>query len=117
MDETTKPEMVRCALEKVVLKAKQLDMGPPCRLIALAMDRPTKFDIENTILLLKEAGALLRTVKGKYSDDDGDITLIGHVMTALPVNFLIAKMIMLGYCFNVLSECIIIGKMNVLHSF
>ncbi|KAG4067051.1 hypothetical protein HA402_000042 [Bradysia odoriphaga] len=109
MDETSKPEMVRCPLEKVVLKAKQLNMGTPCKVLALAMDRPTKYDIENTILLLKEAGAMLRTDKGQYSDDDGDITLIGHVMTALPVDFLIAKLIVLGYCFNVLSECIIIG--------
>lgn len=110
MDETSKPEMVRSPLENVVLKAKQLNMGPPCRVIALAMDRPTKYDIENTVLLLKEAGALLRTVNGRYVDDDGDITLIGHVMTALPVNFLIAKLIVLGYCFDVLSECIIIGE-------
>ncbi|XP_037027912.1 probable ATP-dependent RNA helicase spindle-E [Bradysia coprophila] len=109
MDETSKPEMVRCPLEKVVLKAKQLNMGSPCTVIAWAMDRPTKYDIENTILLLKEAGAMLRTAEGHHSDDDGDITLIGHVMTALPVDFLIAKLIVLGFCFNVLSECIIIG--------
>lgn len=110
LDESSRPEICRCALENVVLKAKQLQMGPPCKIMELAMDRPTKYDIENTILLLKESGALLRTVNGRHSDEDGDMTLIGHVMAALPVNFLIAKMVVIGYCFNVLSDSIIIGK-------
>ncbi len=110
MEESSLPEMCRCPLENVVLKAKQLNMGPPTKIIALAMDRPTMYDIQNTILLLKESGALLRTVNGHYSDEDGDITFIGHVMTALPVNILVAKLVVLGHCFSVLSECIIIGK-------
>lgn len=102
--------MCRSPLENVVLKAKQLDMGSPCKILSLAMDRPTLYDIRNTILLLKETGALLRTCEGTYSDDDGDMTFIGRVMAALPVNIHIAKLVVLGYCFSVLPECIIIGK-------
>lgn len=74
------------------------------------MDRPNKYDIENTILLLKETGGLLRTVSGCHSDEDGDMTFIGQVMAALPVNIFVAKMIVLGYCYSVLPECVIIGK-------
>lgn len=114
MDETSRPEMCRAPLETVVLKAKQLDMDKPCAILSLAMDRPTLTDIENTILLLKESGGLLRTVDGVYHDDDGDMTFIGHVMAQLPVNFRVAKLIVLGHCYSVLSECIIIGKTFVL---
>lgn len=112
MNESNEPEMCRSPLENVVLKAKQLDMGPPAKIISLAMDRPTMYDIQNTILLLKEAGALLRTCDGIFTDDDGDMTFIGHVMAALPININVAKLVVLGYCFSVLSDCIIIGKMN-----
>lgn len=111
MDESSKPEMCRCPLENIVLNAKRLNMGPPFKIISLAMDRPTKYDIENTLLLLKESGALLRTVDGRYSDEDGDMTFIGRVMAALPVNIFVAKLMVIGYCFSVLPECIIIGKM------
>lgn len=112
MDESSRPEMCRCPLESVVLKAKQLNMGPPCKIIALAMDRPTMYDIQNTILLLKETGAFLPTCDGTYSDEDGDMTFIGHIMAALPVDIHVAKLIVLGYCFSVLSESIIIGKIT-----
>lgn len=87
-------------------------MGTPKEIMSLAMDRPTLHDIENTILFLKESGGLLRTVNGCRSDDDGDMTLIGHVMATLPVNILISKFIVLGYCFGVLNECIIIGEID-----
>lgn len=110
MDESSRPEMLRSPLENVVLKAKQLEMGTPTAILALAMDRPTLYDIQNTILLLKETGAMLKTVDDKYSDNDGDLTFIGHVMAALPVNIYIAKLIVLGYCYSVLPECIIIGE-------
>ncbi|KAJ6634101.1 putative ATP-dependent RNA helicase spindle-E, partial [Pseudolycoriella hygida] len=109
MEEMSKPEMCRSPLEMVVLKAKQLDIGPPINIISMAMDVPTLSDFKNTILLLKEAGALLRTCNGKHSDDDGDITFIGIVMAALPVNIRVAKLIVIGHCFSVLSDCIIMG--------
>lgn len=104
--------MCRSPLENVILKAKQLEMGPPCKIISLAMDRPTMFDLRNTILLLKETGALLRTCDGVYLDEDGDMTFIGRIMATLPVNVNVAKLVVLGYCFSVLSECIIIGEAN-----
>lgn len=114
MEESSRPEMCRAPLESVILKAKQLNMGPPCKIIALAMDRPTMYDIQNTVLLLKETGAFLRTCEGSHSDDDGEMTFIGHVMASLPVDIHVAKLVVLGYCFSVLSECIIIGNVNEL---
>ena len=84
-------------------------MGPPCKIIALAMDRPTMSDIRNTILLLKETVAFLRTCNGTYSYKDGDMTFIGYIMAGLPVDIHVAKLVVLGYCFNVLRESIIIA--------
>lgn len=74
------------------------------------MDTPKLTDIANTILLLKEMGALLRTIDGQITEYDGDITFIGRVMSELPLDVRISKLIVLGYCFGQLDDCIIIGK-------
>lgn len=110
METTKSPELVRTPLENVVLKTKLLDMGPPHSLLALAMDAPRLTDISNAILQLKEMGALLLTTNGQLNHFDGDITLIGRIMANLPVDVRVTKLIVLGYCFSLLDECIIIGE-------
>lgn len=118
MDMSTSPEILRCPLETVVLKAKLLDMGTPPAILALAMAPPNLDDIRNTILLLKEVGALLRTVKGNYDQLDGDMTYLGRIMSRLPLDIRISKLIILGYIFSVLDEAVIIGAgMNVKNIF
>lgn len=109
MHENAIPELVSSPLENVILKAKLLDLGPPESILALALDRPQLTDVANTILILKEIGALLKTVDGKVENMDGDISFIGRIMANLPLDVKIAKFIILGYCFSVLDECIIIG--------
>lgn len=104
------PEMVRSPLERVVLKAKMLDMGAPHALLASAMDPPQLGDIQNTVLQLKEMGGLLRRVNGEFVEHDGDLTYVGRVMAALPVDVRVTRLIVFGYCFSVLEECIIIGE-------
>lgn len=109
MQETAISELVSSPLENVILKAKLMDMGPPTSILALAMDRPVLSDIANTILVLKEIGALLNTCNGEVNDMDGDISFIGRIMANLPIDIKIAKFIILGYCFSILDECIVIG--------
>lgn len=46
--------MLRCPLERIVLQAKLLDMGPPKAVLAYALDPPNLTNIERTILILKE---------------------------------------------------------------
>ncbi|XP_065082926.1 probable ATP-dependent RNA helicase spindle-E [Ochlerotatus camptorhynchus] len=106
---STSPEILRCPLENVVLKAKLLEMGPPHSILALAMNPPDLSDIRNTVLQLKELGALVKTVKGKYEQLDGDLTYMGRIMARLPLDLRISKMIILGYIFSVLEESIIIA--------
>lgn len=110
MLENAIPELVSSPLENAILKAKLLELGPPEAILALAMDHPNLNDIANTILVLKEIGALLKTCDGVLNDMDGDISFIGRIMANLPIDVKIAKFIILGYCFSILEECIIIGK-------
>uniref|UniRef100_A0A182VRC5 Probable ATP-dependent RNA helicase spindle-E n=1 Tax=Anopheles minimus TaxID=112268 RepID=A0A182VRC5_9DIPT len=118
MAQSTEPEMVRCPLGSVVLKTKILDMGPPHTILALALSPPNLSDISNTVLQLKEVGALLRTAKGIYDVQDGDITYLGQLMSQLPLEINLAKLVVLGYVFSVLEEAIIIAAgMNVKNVF
>lgn len=109
MLEELKPEMLRVPLEGIVLRSKFLNMGFPHQVLALAMDPPNLSDIQNTILTLKESGALLKTVSEKYEKLDGDLTFMGRFMAGLPVDTKIAKFILLGYAFSIMEECIIIA--------
>lgn len=58
---------------------------------------------------LKDMGALLPTVKNVYVKDDGDITVLGEIIARLPIDTRLAKLVIFGYLFDVLEECIIIA--------
>ncbi|KAH8307656.1 hypothetical protein KR044_007309 [Drosophila immigrans] len=109
MNEFGVPEMLRSPLQNSVLKAKELDMGSPTEILALAMSPPNLSDIHNTVLLLKEVGALYTTVDGVYEELDGDLTYWGRIMTALPLDVRLSRLIILGYAFNCLDEAITIA--------
>ncbi|CAK1583629.1 unnamed protein product [Parnassius mnemosyne] len=107
-DECT-PEIIRCPLERLVLLAKMLDMGPPSDILALAMDPPDMSNIHRTILVLKEVGALKKTLKDEWCVSDGDITYLGRVMAKLPLDVRVSKLIMLGYIYGCFDETIIMA--------
>ncbi|XP_016969045.1 probable ATP-dependent RNA helicase spindle-E [Drosophila rhopaloa] len=109
MSEFGIPEMLRLPLQNSVLRAKELDMGSPVDILALALSPPNLSDIRNTILLLKEVGALFPTVDGVYNEMDGDITFWGTLMARLPLDTRLSRLIILGYVFNLLEEAIIIS--------
>lgn len=110
LSESPQPELLRSPLENVVLKAKMLDMGPPHQLLSLAMDTPKLSNVANTILVLKELGAMLHTTNGKVKTHDGDITFMGTVMANLPVDVRVSRLIILGYIFSVLEDSIVMGE-------
>lgn len=104
------PEMERVSLESVVLQAKQLEMGKPSNVLALALDPPSRSAVLDSILVLKEIGGLTRLNKrGKFDENDGELTFAGKVMARLPLDVRISKLILLGYMFSCKEECIIIG--------
>lgn len=110
-------ELLTNPLENIILKTKELDLGSPEEVLALALDKPYLNDIHEAVLRLKEMGAMLTTTKGKVVPRDGDITYIGEIMARLPIDVKLSKLIALGYCFGVLDECIAIGKTNFRSSF
>lgn len=110
MDKCSMPELLASPLENIILKTKQMNIGKPEQVLALAMDRPELHQISMTVDRLKEMGALLCTTNGSYVKRDGDITNLGQFLTRLPIDVKLSKLILLGYCFGVLEECIIIGK-------
>ncbi|CAG7823959.1 unnamed protein product [Allacma fusca] len=44
-----------------------------------------------------------------YSTCDGDITFMGQIMTSLPISPQCSRLILLGHCFGVTKEAIIIA--------
>lgn len=103
------PEILRCPLEQAVLRTKLLDLGSPVSLLALVIDPPRLDNIARTILTLKEMGALFATANGVVSALDGDLSYLGRVVSRLPIDVHLGKLVMLGYVFNILEECIIMA--------
>ncbi|KAL9952201.1 hypothetical protein ACROYT_G039416 [Oculina patagonica] len=112
------PEMQRCPLEQVVLKVKLLDIGPPKAVLRLALQPPDSDDIERTVLLLKQVGALTIVMKnGTINPCDGELTFIGKVLGSLPVDVHLGKLLVLSYVFGCLEECLVISASLSLQSF
>ncbi|XP_074439952.1 ATP-dependent RNA helicase TDRD9 isoform X2 [Larus michahellis] len=111
------PEILRCPLGTTVLKIKKLDMGAPKALLATALSPPSVGDIERAILQLKELGALTTSVQTEENLHDGELTFLGNVLTQLPVDLHLGKLIVLGHVFGCLEECLIIAAALSLRNF
>ncbi|KAK2147306.1 hypothetical protein LSH36_561g03033 [Paralvinella palmiformis] len=103
------PEMERCPLDLVVLNVKRLDIGEPKAILGLALDPPALDDIEQTVLKLKEIGALTSLDMEVLNPHDGQLTFLGHVMAELPIDVRLGKLILLGHVFGLLEACMIIS--------
>ncbi|KAI5643102.1 helicase associated domain (HA2) domain-containing protein [Phthorimaea operculella] len=108
-NEECRPEILRCPLERLVLLAKMLNIGPPSDTLALAMDPPDMSNIHRTILVLKEIGGLKKTLDGEWCQSDGDMTYLGRIMAKLPLDVRASKLIVLGHIFGCLEESIIMA--------
>ncbi|NXI18916.1 TDRD9 helicase, partial [Irena cyanogastra] len=106
-----------CPLGTTVLKLKKLDMGEPKALLATALSPPSVGDIERTILQLKELGALTACVQTEENLHDGELTFLGMVLTQLPLDLHLGKLIVLGHVFGCLEECLIIASALSLRNF
>ncbi|CAO3611270.1 unnamed protein product [Cunninghamella blakesleeana] len=86
------PEIQRGVLESVILNIKALNLGDPRTFDYL--EKPSMDAIESSILFLQNLGAL---------DNEENITSLGKVLSNLPVDVIVGKMILLGMMFNVLD--------------
>nr|XP_026694368.1 ATP-dependent RNA helicase TDRD9-like [Ciona intestinalis]XP_026694369.1 ATP-dependent RNA helicase TDRD9-like [Ciona intestinalis] len=109
------PEMQRCSLESAILKVKLLGMGAPKSVLSLALSPPDLHNIGRTVLLLKEIGALSTTIEQKVYD--GKLTFVGKVLAALPLDMRLGKLLILGYVFGCLDQCLIIAASLAKSSF
>lgn len=114
LDNYIMPEIQRTPLETVVLRVKLLDVLPPLKFLSHAMDAPSHESIIRAVLILKELGGLQRnsidaSLSERFDPTDGQLTYVGRVMAALPLQVQISKLIILGYTFSVLNEAIVIG--------
>lgn len=110
MPQWTEPEMLRVPLEKVVLKTKLLTNRSPKNFLAGALDPPNVENVRNSVMILKEIGAMQHyDEEGNFEEDDGELTYCGRILAMLPCDIFIGKFIVLGYVFSVLKEAVIIG--------
>lgn len=100
------PELLLAPLEMSILKIKRLDMGEAKGLLAIVIDPPPLCDIEQAVLNLKQIGALSSITK---NDLDGQITPLGVIMSNLPIDVRLSKLIVLGHVFDVLKETVVIA--------
>ncbi|CAF1436498.1 unnamed protein product, partial [Didymodactylos carnosus] len=106
-----KPALLQESLDRVVVQAKQLNIGPPKAILALAVEPPNINDIELTILKLKELGALTVRMGSEeiINPFDGDLTFLGRIMAALPIDIELSRLIALGHVFGLVYETVIIA--------
>ncbi|KAK4885271.1 hypothetical protein RN001_001542 [Aquatica leii] len=110
MPKSILPEILRAPLNQVVLSSKLLEISePPKAILALTMNPPDLTNIEKSVLYLKEVGALTMTCNGQKTVSDGDLTFIGRVMAALPLDVHLSKFILLGHMFSCLEDAIIMA--------
>lgn len=116
---TSIPEILRCPLETVVLRVKKLDVEPPLEFLEKALDPPPPKSVLHSILLLKEIGGLERLNNhDKFQPNDGKLTYVGQIMSKLPLDVRLSKLIIVGSLFSMLDEAIIIATgLNVQNIF
>lgn len=104
-----KPEILRCPLELSILRVKKLELGKPKELLGLALSPPDLGDIYEAVLNLKLLSALSVTSNDVYDPEDGDLTVIGDIMSQLPIDVRLSKLIIMGHLFGLLDECVTIA--------
>lgn len=55
-------------------------------------------------------GALSGKSDGRENLEDGELTFLGRVLAHLPIDLHLGKMVVLGYVFGCLDDCLIIGR-------
>ncbi|XP_061637204.1 probable ATP-dependent RNA helicase DHX34 [Phyllopteryx taeniolatus] len=92
------PEIHRVALDSLVLQMKSMGLGDPLKFVFI--DPPPAASIQTAITYLKEQGAL---------DYQCELTTIGDVLSQLPVDVVIGKMLVLGSLFNLVEPMLTVA--------
>lgn len=104
------PKMQRAPLENVVLRVKQLEYETPIPMLNKCMSPPNAVNVIKAIMKLKELGGLKIVDDNEFfTPNDGEITFMGKVMSNLPLDCQLTKLILFGYMFSILDEIVIIA--------
>lgn len=103
------PELLTAPLELSALRVKNFGMGDIEALLAVVLDPPPYKEIRTAVLELKQIGALSATYKGQLSDIDGDLTELGRIISILPIDVRLSKLIVIASVFDVLEDAIVVA--------
>ncbi|XP_064390174.1 probable ATP-dependent RNA helicase DHX34 isoform X2 [Halichondria panicea] len=97
-NEYSTPEILRVPLDSLVLQVKALDNGNVRKFPFL--EPPALASIETAVAFLKEQGALT---------SDECLTPIGRMLSQLPVDVLIGKILIMGTVFHVIGPILVVA--------
>lgn len=109
LPEFSEPELLVAPLELSVLRVKNFNMGDVKALLAVVLDPPPIQEIRTAVLELKQIGALTSKYRGELTDIDGDLTELGRVISTLPIDVHLSKLIVVAYLLDVLEDAIIVA--------
>lgn len=112
------PEIQRTSLDHLILDIKVLKVGDPRDLLQLAMQPPNITNVEESLKILTEAGALsseptgdvVNFMRQKVWDPTGCLTRLGEIFAALPVDIRLARLIVFGIAFDLPNEALIMAS-------
>ena len=118
LNDFTTPEMQRCSVEQLILWCKMLDIGDPEEILSYALDPPDLNKLREGALLLLEVGALVLPKECMTEKPlNQELTFLGHVMGAMPLDVRLSRLIMFGLVFDCLTEAVIMAACLALPAF
>ena len=108
-------ELKRAPLEPIILQIKTFDMGSPKEILGIAIEPPLEDRILSSMKSLKQLGAISLHIfnsdktKTKPSVEDGELTYMGKILARLPLDVRLGKLIIFGWVFGVLEDCIVMA--------
>ncbi|XP_058088650.1 DExH-box ATP-dependent RNA helicase DExH5, mitochondrial-like isoform X2 [Magnolia sinica] len=88
------PELLRTPLQSLCLQIKSLQLGSISEFLSRALQSPEPLSVQNAVEYLKIIGAL---------DEKENLTVLGRLLSTLPVEPKLGKMLILGAIFNCLD--------------
>ncbi|CAG0922779.1 unnamed protein product, partial [Notodromas monacha] len=119
LPEEPPPEITTTPLTRLTLMAKSMSIChgaiqngiqkylSPKQIFAEALTSPEEQDIDLSILTLKELGGLtLSNGRNPIDRYDGEITFLGRLMDALPIDPHLSRLVAMGIILGVLDDCL-----------
>ncbi|XP_043504265.1 ATP-dependent RNA helicase TDRD9-like isoform X2 [Polistes fuscatus] len=101
------PEIMKCPLEDIFIQMKIYHSDESDHIFSSLIDPPPPENVKLSRLLLQEYGALRNTDKNNINITQ--LTVLGYLMGALPLEIHLTKLILLGYFYGLLEDMIIIA--------